>query len=112
MYCIVFSVFCFFTLFEEKKTFKLINIDKDLYILTRFFLSVFVLCSLSSLTIVKNKQKLNIHHRRRKSTDPKYEKDFVKEQIPKKYVAATGNHSQEDTLDNASKIIPFSSSYG
>ncbi|KAK9754756.1 Disintegrin [Popillia japonica] len=48
----------------------------------------------------------------RKSTDPKYEKDFVKEQIPKKYVAATGNHSQEDTLDNASKIIPFSSSYG
>lgn len=72
-----------------------------------FFFFVFVLCSLSFHLNIKFTDG-------RKSTDPKYEKEFIKEQIQKKYVMpTTGNQIiQEDTLDNANKILPFTSSYG
>lgn len=40
----------------------------------------------------------------RKTTVSKYEKAY-KKPIPKNYILTTGNHSQEDSLDNANKIL-------
>lgn len=53
------------------------------------------------------------HHRLpqndRKSTVPKYEPPYVKKPIAKKYTATSSNHSQEDSLSNADKILSFGS---
>ncbi|XP_022902425.2 disintegrin and metalloproteinase domain-containing protein 12 isoform X4 [Onthophagus taurus] len=47
----------------------------------------------------------------RKTTVPKYEKPYVKNQAPKNYTVA-GNHSQEDALESANKILSYSTSFG
>ncbi|KAJ8911453.1 hypothetical protein NQ315_013815 [Exocentrus adspersus] len=44
----------------------------------------------------------------RKTTVSKYEKAY-KKPIPKNYILTTGNHSQEDSLDNANKILTIGS---
>ncbi|XP_031351128.1 disintegrin and metalloproteinase domain-containing protein 11 isoform X2 [Photinus pyralis] len=47
----------------------------------------------------------------RKTTVRKYQKPYIKKSASKKYSVPTGNHSQEDSLDNANKILGNIASY-